>query len=165
MARLLSIVLALSAGCSFALGGPDAQRPKGRPPQCDTGKGLVVVDALFATGLGIAALSLAGSSNSSEKDVALVPLIVGGLYAGAALRGNNVVNECRKAQDEFVADSEPPPQMPPPRVVAKEARAPEVAPAAAPAPKPEPKPEPRPEPRPEPKPEPGPWSEFWKELP
>ena len=153
VARLLLFAFMLSAGCSFALAGPDPARPRGKPPQCDSGKGLVTLDALVATGLGIGGLSLLSSSDSSSHGAAVVPLLLGALYTGAALRGNSVVNACREEQATFVAyQQEPaaPPLPPKPRVVAS-APPPVVSPA--------------PEPKPEPPPEPAPWSDFWKEQP
>jgi hypothetical protein len=183
--RFLALALVFSAGCSFALGGPDPARPKYKPPQCDTGKGLVVVDGLFATAAGLTAISLMGSSNSGEREAAIAPVILGAIFAGAALRGSSVVNDCRKAMDEYVASTEAPPVLPPPvlkptrkRVVEREqpvvepavatpepaVAQPEPPPVQAPPPPPPP-PAPKPQPQPKAKVDAAPWGEFWKELP
>lgn len=175
--------LALS-GCSMALSGPSPDRPRNKPPQCDTSKGLVFADALIASTLGIVAASVA-SSNGGE---AILPLIGAGVFVASAVHGNNVVNACNReignynsevlaaAPDPDVAPSRhvvaamPPAMSPPPPVV--EAPPPVVQPAAPvvqsapPQPQPRPQPQPQPEPRQQPEPSSSePWAAFWKESP
>ncbi|NVB85207.1 MAG: hypothetical protein HOV81_42975 [Kofleriaceae bacterium] len=92
------VVLLLVPGCAFALSGPDPDRPRNQPPRCDTTKGLVVLDGLVATGMGIAALSLTAAD---EPAVALLPAAIGALFIGGAVRGNTNVNACRAAMDGY----------------------------------------------------------------
>lgn len=92
------VVLLLVPGCAFALSGPDPDRPRNQPPRCDTTKGLVVADGLMATALGVVALSLTAAD---EPAIALLPAAIGALYVGAAVRGNNNVNQCRAAMDSY----------------------------------------------------------------
>src|SRR6185312_12108146 len=111
--------LALS-GCSLALTGPSPDRPRNKPPQCDTSKGLVFADALIAGTLGIVAASV-GGNNGGE---AVLPLIGAGVFVASAVHGNNVVNACNRElgnynAEQLAADSPPLPDDPPrPPVVA-----------------------------------------------
>jgi hypothetical protein len=104
------VLLGLFAGCSFSLSGPDPNRPRGKSPDCSTGKTSVVVDGLFAAVSGVLAISLASQSNSGAAAVA--PLAVGALFTGAAIHGNSVVNDCRRANMEYYAETAPGPRAP-----------------------------------------------------
>lgn len=176
MTRWFLIVLASGSlalsGCSLALSGPSPDRPRSKPPTCDTSKGLVFVDALLASTLSIVAVSVA-SNNGGE---AVLPLIGAGVFVASAIHGNNVVNECNREignyNSELAAaapepDAEPRQAFVPPRppVVAPPAVA--MQPVVAPPPPPAVQPPPPAEP-PEQKPEPAaaaPWAAFWKEAP
>lgn len=89
-------VLALTSvtGCSLALSGPGANRPRDRAPQCDTGKGLVALDGVVGSVLATGALV---AVTDDESSLALVSGLLAVAYLGAALRGNSNVNECRTA--------------------------------------------------------------------
>jgi hypothetical protein len=175
------VVLLLVPGCAFALSGPDPDRPRNQPPRCDTTKGLVVVDGLMATTMGIAALSLTATD---EPAVALIPAAIGALFVGGAVRGNNNVNACRAAMDGYAmamnhgplpdVSQDPPspiasapmepavnpqpaigrPVAPPPAQPVQPAAVPPVAqqPARAPTTKGPPRGDDE-------------WGEFWKEVP
>jgi len=94
-AAVLSSVL---GGCGYSLSGPKPDRPRNQIPECDTSKSLVVLDGLMATALGVATLSML---NSQEPAVALLPLSIGAIYLGGAIKGASAVNECNKARSEF----------------------------------------------------------------
>lgn len=179
-----AVVMLLYSGCAFGLSGPDPDQPRSKVPQCDTGKGLVALDAVVAATAGVVALGLAGET---EPEVALVPLAIGSLYVAGALRGNSNVNKCRKAMGEYetymasrdtlraiendediqrrpvtarVEQPESPaasPASPAPAPVAPPA-APTPAPAAAPTLKSVAKPAPVPAAQDDE------WSEFWREV-
>jgi hypothetical protein len=98
--RLVAALLASSllGACAYSLSGPAPNRARNEPPECDTSKSFVVIDGLMATALGVAALSLA---SSEEPAVALLPISIGAIYLGGALKGNTVVNQCRAAMSEY----------------------------------------------------------------
>lgn len=98
--RLLAALLLSSVlgGCGYSLTGPAPNRPRDVVPECDTSKAVVVMDGLLATALGIATLSLV---SSEEPAVALLPLALGAIYLGGAVKGNTSVNKCREARSEF----------------------------------------------------------------
>jgi len=52
----------------------------------------------MAATAGVVALSLAGET---EPAVALLPLSIGAIYLGGAVRGNSNVNKCRRAMGEY----------------------------------------------------------------
>jgi len=179
--RGLAVILGLALGaCSLSLDGPDPQRPRSKPPECDTGKGLVALDVVVGSGFalgGLAVLDNGGAESSA------IPLAISGLYLLAALHGNNTANACRSAMAEFTdrATLEPPRTATrPPRV--KQQPAPAAPPQAQPqldddaaddAPLQPAKQQPPPpapasaKQAPAPKPEPSDdrWRDFWKELP
>ena len=99
MRWLLVLELALS-GCSFTLAGPAAHRPRNQPPACDTSKGMVVVDSLIATSLGIATIGEAGSSDNSTS-ATLVPLALGAAFLGAAIYGYRLTSACDRANADY----------------------------------------------------------------
>jgi hypothetical protein len=178
-----AVVLLLYSGCAFGLTGPDPDLPRSKVPQCDTGKGLVALDGVIAATAGIVAIGLAGEN---EPSIALVPLAIGSIYLGGAIRGNSTVNKCRKAIGEYesyVASLETAPaakpddEMPePPRRPPLTARAEQPTPTPVPPPSPAPVVVPTPAPAAAPapkaaaKPAPAPaekddeWSEFWREV-
>jgi hypothetical protein len=173
VARWFVLACVCTTGCSLALSGPHAKPPRNEPPQCDTGKGVVTLDAIAGVGFGITAAAMAGSNTNSSA--AFIPAAVAAAYFGAALRGNGVVNDCRKAMEEYSA---PPPASAPPsygeetpmRSLAHARLAPTPA-VVMPQPQLQP---PQPEsPQPEPPPsQPAtpssaggdPWVDFWKEV-
>lgn len=115
-AAVLSSVL---GGCGYSLSGPKPDRPRNQIPECDTSKGFVVIDGLMATVLGVATLSML---NTSEPAVALLPLSIGAIYLGGAIKGASAVNECNKARSEWeqgeidrevLADDDEPPRKQP----------------------------------------------------
>ena len=109
--RLISVLALTSvAGCSLALSGPDANRPKSRAPECDTGKGPVALDGVVGSVLATAAL-VALSDN--QQSVAVVTGLVAAAYLGAAFHGNSNVEECRSALAAYNTRShEPAPEQP-----------------------------------------------------
>jgi hypothetical protein len=133
-------VLAFVTGCSFALDGPDPKRPTRTAPSCETGKGRVLTDGLFASTMAIATVSLGSVSGAA----AIVPAVIGAVFVGSAIHGNNVVEDCRKANAEYAALDQAPQ---PPNVE-------------------DPPPAPAPEPGPAPAvvPTPTAWTAFWKEV-
>jgi hypothetical protein len=182
------VVLLLYSGCAFGLSGPDSDRPRSKMPQCDTGKGLVVLDGVMATAAGLVALSLAGEN---EPAVALLPAGLGALYLGGAISGNRSVNKCRAAMTEYETymasgSMRPPVDVPDEQPIAPPRRAPiattqqAAAPVAAIAeptqpaiavPPQAPAASPPAVPKPAGKPAPAPkqqdqadWSEFWREV-
>jgi hypothetical protein len=99
MSRWLAATLVLGCwGCAFSLDGPDPNRPRNRVPQCDTSKGLVALDGVMATALGVMALSL---TSESEPGLALLPLGFGALYLAGAVSGNRTANACKAAIEDY----------------------------------------------------------------
>lgn len=150
-----TVLLALLGACSFALSGPQPNRPRGVVPQCDTGKGLVVLDGLDAAALGVAGLALAGSNNGSA---AVLPIALAAAFVGAAAHGSHVVDECRDAMDAYANETRPV------EPIAHEAPPEEPEPPAAPPPvviKPKPQPVAAPKPAPAAA---APWPDFWQEV-
>ncbi len=101
-----------------------------------------MLDTVVAATAGVIAISLAGET---EPAIALLPLSIGAIYAGGALKGNNNVNKCRKEMGEWEsymaarealppgADGPPLPEprrMPPPEVASTQQSAPPMAPIA-----------------------------------
>src|SRR5688572_20385348 len=96
---MLVVLLSVSAGgCAFSLSGPVPGRPRHTYPDCDTSKSLVVLDGVMASAMGVLALTLV---SDPEPALALLPLAIGALYLGGAVKGNSVVNQCREAMAEF----------------------------------------------------------------
>ncbi len=180
------VVLLLFSGCAFGLSGPDPDRPRSKAPECDTGKGLVVLDGMAAATAGVIAMSLAGEN---EPAIALVPLAIGSLYLAGAISGNNSVNKCRKAMGEYESyfaghdpeDTRRPATTPaePTSVAAAPAPAPIAVPAtpamttqpavptaAAPPAPPVAKPATKPAAKPAPAPakQDDDWADFWQEV-
>jgi hypothetical protein len=96
MHRLL-VALLLVSGCAYGIDGPDPDRPRSEPPQCDTGKGLVLLDGVMAGVAGLVAISVADDS----PGVALLPLGIAALYLGGALKGNRNADRCRAARSDY----------------------------------------------------------------
>ena len=99
MPRWVAVLLVLYAGCAFSISGPDPNRPRGQAPQCDTGKGLVVLDGLVAATAGVIAIGVA----SDEPALALLPAAIGAIYVGGAVSGNSKANQCQKALEEHAS--------------------------------------------------------------
>src|ERR1700742_1544229 len=93
------VVVALAGGCSFGLSGPDPKQPQGQEPKCDTEKTTVIGDGLLATAAGITTLAI-GAENGAA---AIVPAVLGAVFVGAAIHGNNAVNDCRAAKAQYIA--------------------------------------------------------------
>src|SRR5688572_31602562 len=82
----------------MAIGGPDPDRPRNEVPKCDTGKGLVAADGLWATVFGVSGLA------AIANDEAGVGIALGGiaaLFVASAARGNRVANECREHFESY----------------------------------------------------------------
>ena len=160
VARSLLLACLCSTGCALTLQGPAEHRPRNKPPECDTGKGLVTLDTITGVGLSVLALGLASSNNDGGP--AAVSALVAASFFGSAIHGNNNVNECRKAMLDYGSEAPieaPPPPLPvqpmtPIAIAPISQRPPVVAPAATPPPPPPPPPQ-----------DSSPWSEFWKEAP
>jgi hypothetical protein len=144
-------VLALVAGCSFSLSGPDPRRPAHSIPRCDTTKNLVVIDGLLATSAFITTAAIGGDNAAG----AVVAALIGAAFVAGAVHGNSAVDECRKANEEYVAGLEAP-QLPPEYQEPAQQR--EVA-VAPPAPVPTPVVAPPPPPVAN-----DVWAAFWKEV-
>ena len=181
------MALGAVAGCSFALSGPDPQRPKNAAPECDTGKGLVGLDGLIGATLGITGLALLNDNGGA----AAVTGLLGLAFIGSAVRGNTAVNECRTALEAYhqvpyeppmrdeprvarrphVTPSEPPPSEGPrdPYVTTHAPPLPTIAPPPAPGVVAPVTPPARPavpaKPAPAPPPEADDWKDFWTEVP
>jgi hypothetical protein len=177
------VLLGLFAGCSFALSGPDPQRPRGTMPKCDSSKSMVVLDSVLAAASGIAAISLAANNGGGGT---VVPLAIGALFVGSAIHGNSVVNECRQANEAWLAEGPPSPRravaredadeqprkLPPPPQLPSTASPQPEEPAeyaarpqqAAPPPQQQPQPQPPQPQQPPPPPSADAWSNFWKEV-
>ncbi len=154
------------AGCSITLSGPDPNRPRASAPRCDSGKGLVVLDSVLGTVAGLVAIGVAGAGDSA----ALVPAAMGVAFIAAAVHGNMVVDSCRAANDEFVAQMSREPrapiiaEFPEPQPVAQpmidvQPRLQPVLPQSQPA-----QPQPAQPPAPSETQAPMPWAVFWKEV-
>ncbi len=85
---------ATSAGCSFALSGPDPKRVAGTAPRCDSGKGLIWIDSIYGMTMGLAGgvAYFEGGGTAS-----LVPMGISATYLLAAVLANGRVNRCREA--------------------------------------------------------------------
>ncbi|MEO8843670.1 MAG: hypothetical protein ABI591_21395 [Kofleriaceae bacterium] len=140
------LVLVVMTACSFSLDGPDPKRPARTAPTCETGKGRVLTDGLLATTMALATVSIGASSGAA----AILPAVIGAVFVGSAIHGNNVVEDCRKANVAYAA-LDPTPQPP---VVAED---PEPLPVAAPPALAAP-------PVPAVVPTPAAWAAFWKEV-
>jgi hypothetical protein len=159
------------AGCSLALTGPKPDRRPSERPDCDTGKGNVVLDGLFGTGFAVGTLAAAADGST---DAGVVLGLLGAAFIASAVRGNTVVDECREAFASYDGLQQAPmpedrvatrPRIARPVVVApppaeEEATVPTapVAPTVAPPPPPPPPTPPARKPASE-------WQEFWKEVP
>jgi hypothetical protein len=146
-------VLAFVTGCSFSLDGPDPKRPAHTAPMCETGKGRVLTDGILASTMAITTISVGASSGAA----AILPAVIGAVFVGAAIHGNNVVEDCRKANAEYAAATV---DETPPRLVAE----PASEPPPLTAPQQQPPPAPAAAPRPAAAPATDLWAAFWKEV-
>lgn len=97
------LIAALSTGCSLSLQGPDPLRSAHVAPSCDTGKGAVAADWVFA---GLAATIALSALSADAGEVAALSALTSAAFIGSAARGNGVVNSCRA---EIAAYSPPAP--------------------------------------------------------
>lgn len=157
--------LLLLTGCSLTLSGPDPNRPRNKPPACDTSKALVAIDGVLAATMGIIAVAVA---SNNDGGAAVAPALFGTAFVASAVHGNNTVNACQRdleSYDQAMAarDIEAPQRPEPPA-------------AAQPSPQDEPAP-PEPPPQAQPAQQPSPpaqvpaqssgdrWQAFWREVP
>ena len=99
---LLSAALISNVGCSLSLSGPRANRPARTVPRCDTGKGLVILDAVFGTLIaGSSVLALIESEAYSADNTFLVGAGMGTALLLSAFSANARVNKCLAAYDAF----------------------------------------------------------------
>ncbi|MFT3697136.1 MAG: hypothetical protein QM831_28600 [Kofleriaceae bacterium] len=120
----------LVGGCSFGLTAPDPSLPLAAQATCNASKSSVITDGVFGTASGVATITLAATVGA----VALLPALIGAVYFGAAVHGNNATNDCRAAKAQYIASLQAPPV---PRLPVIEAQ-PVIAPAATPPPPPPP---------------------------
>ncbi len=101
-ARIALVLIAAWSlgGCALAISGPAPNRPPLEAPKCDTGKGPVVIDGLWATVFGIAALA---SFGADQPEVGLLTLGLGVAFVASATTGHSAATAC---QAEFVAYSD-----------------------------------------------------------
>ncbi len=175
MDRLVSVVVACAlSACSLSISAPAANRRRNQLPECDTGKGLVAIDALAAVGFGVGGLA----ALSEEEGIGAIALVGAALFTAAALHGSNNADKCKAAIEDYgkeMAALAPPaeeitqtprrrrrPAPPPPDEIVEEL---DPSPPVASTPKPEPRPEPKPEPEPRPARGVRDWSQFWREVP
>lgn len=155
MARWLLVLL---SGCSLTLSGPDPNRPRNKPPACDTGKGTVALDGALAATLGLVALGLASDNGAA----AVAPALFGGLFLLSAVHGNSTVDACNREMENFASEMAAPPPVAEP-AVAQLPSPPPPLPVQAPAPQPPP-PAQAPAPPPAPAAD-APWPAFWRVVP
>lgn len=99
--RLVAVAAALSlGGCALALSGPDPKRRRTEVPRCDTGKGAVAIDGVWVGMLGLATLL---ALDDEEAEIGLVSGAFAAAFLASAIRGSNVVNECRGAWTDYQA--------------------------------------------------------------
>lgn len=100
---MLAVGLAASSnGCSLALSGPAANRPRNRPPTCDTGKGVVGLDGTLAATSGLVGL---GGLVGGSGELGAVGIIGAVVFGVAAASGNSKVNACRAAFNDYTIAS------------------------------------------------------------
>lgn len=146
-------------------------------PECDTGKGLVAIDALAAVGFGVGGLA----ALSDNEGAGAVALVGAALFTAAALHGSSNADKCKKALEDYgreVSEGAPPAPMevrrtpvtrrePAPVVKDVVDEEPDPVPEAPVRPLPAVPEVPKRAPEPPAKPEPGArdWSQFWREVP
>lgn len=101
LALVSALVLAVpSAGCALvAAKAPSGTRRPLEPPQCNEGKGAVVLDGVAATLFGVGMLAAADDSGEAAVGLGLMA----GLFAVSAAIGNGSANKCRAALAEYSA--------------------------------------------------------------
>ena len=97
-------VLSLLSACSLGISGPSPDRPRREVPKCDTGKGLVAADGVFAAASGLAGIA-AASEGSGE--VGGVLALVGTAFVLSAVHGNTKANACREEFVKFTLETPP----------------------------------------------------------
>ena len=97
-------VLSLLSACSLGISGPAPDRPRREVPKCDSGKGLVAADGVFAAGLGLAGIA-AGAEGNGEVGGALA--LVGTAFLLSAVHGNTKANACREELVKFALETPP----------------------------------------------------------
>jgi hypothetical protein len=101
VARSASVLLVLLAGCSLSISGPAHNRKSGELPRCDTGKGLVALDALMAVGFGIGGLAALGE----DQGTGAIALVGAALFTAAALHGSSNADKCRNAFEAYAKET------------------------------------------------------------
>ncbi len=101
LALASALIVALSsAGCAaLAAKAPDPDRPVDQPPECNDGKGGVVVDGLMATALGLGTIAFAANGEGSGAAIFGLGALAYGISASA---GSSSANKCRAANDDYV---------------------------------------------------------------
>jgi hypothetical protein len=103
--QALALIIAVAAsGCSLSISGPQANRPKGEMPKCDTGKGLVALDSLMAIGFGIGGLA----ALSEDQGTGAIAIVGAALFTAAALHGSSQADKCRAAFDLYAKETSSP---------------------------------------------------------
>lgn len=149
---LATSILLVTSGCAFGISGPDPERPRTEVPKCDTGKGMVALDGLTGTLLGLGSLAAFGD------DATGVGVLLAGasaLYFAGAAHGNSAANSCQAAFEDYniAIHQQPQPEVaesPAPRLAVK--KPPKKKPVAEPAVEPTPQEQLDPQPPPEPTP-------------
>jgi hypothetical protein len=98
----LCLVASLASGCALGISAPNPDRPRNEVPECDTGKGAVALDGLWATLSGLGAIAAFGDG---EGGTGIALAGVAALFTATAVRGNGAANECRAAYDEFALEN------------------------------------------------------------
>ena len=92
------MVVACTLGaCSLSISAPAADRKRNQVPDCDTGKGLVAIDALAAVGFGVGGLA----ALSEDQGTGAIALVGAALFTAAALHGSNNADKCKTAIADY----------------------------------------------------------------
>lgn len=175
---LVSVLVACAVGgCALSISAPQQNRKRNQLPVCDSGKGLVAIDALASIGFGIGGLA----ALSESEGLGAVALVGSALFIASALHGSGNADKCREAFVEYAKETTT--VAPPIDEIVRRPRRPrrvEPDPDEEPDPpepvsdlgdrKPSevsnpPKVDPKPEPPKPPKRSADDWSQFWREVP
>ena len=175
MATMARWFLLLLTGCSLTISGPDPNRPRTKPPTCETSKALVAIDGVLAATLGIVAIAAA---SSNDGGAAVAPALFGAAFAASAIHGNTTVNACHREMESYdaavaareIVPAAAPPEEERPQVQPQLALQPQPPQQPQPQLQPQLQPQPQPQLQPQPQPQPQPhtgdrWQAFWREVP